>query len=266
MSDDTNISPLPPPSLDVSPAQATSSSFDPAIFRSYLSALLPGVLGASPLDLDTSLLSEHRADEFDERSSAFLNDPASVVVYVNQVKDSEPDNESECNRAPPGTLFGWLARSLARPLTTPVWLPFRQLERPRTPTRCPPLQRTPHLIPPASSSSSGLLPWTRWLRSPPSSTSSISSAQAARPAAWDLREERRSRLPTSRSISSSTGESAPGSRPSSRAAACFRMAARGRARVARPTMARWVSHRLLTAAVPQWRGSDQLARFPQASR
>jgi hypothetical protein len=58
-----------------------TSSFDPAIFRSYLLSLLPPVIGASPTELESLF-----DDEFDERVSRFAAE-GSDAIYVVKVKD-----------------------------------------------------------------------------------------------------------------------------------------------------------------------------------
>ena len=57
------------------------SSFDPALFRSYLLALLPPVIGATPDELDSLYDSE-----FDERVSRFAGE-GSEAIYVVKIKD-----------------------------------------------------------------------------------------------------------------------------------------------------------------------------------
>lgn len=60
---------------------ATASTFDASVFRSYLLALLPPVIGALPSDLESLF-----DDEFDERVARFAADNG-AVVYVVKVKD-----------------------------------------------------------------------------------------------------------------------------------------------------------------------------------
>lgn len=62
-------------------SSAPTSTFDSLIFRSYLSALLPPVIGALPSDLESLF-----DDEFDERVARFAADNG-AVVYVVKVKD-----------------------------------------------------------------------------------------------------------------------------------------------------------------------------------
>lgn len=53
-------------------------SVDPAVFRSYLLALLPPVLGASIEDLEGTLFD----DEFDERVVKYASEGGGSVIYV----------------------------------------------------------------------------------------------------------------------------------------------------------------------------------------
>lgn len=61
-----------------------SASFDPDIFRKYLLALLPPVIGADPADLDTLF-----DDEFDERVARFANESGGVIYVVKTKEESE---------------------------------------------------------------------------------------------------------------------------------------------------------------------------------
>ena len=63
------------------PAEPSSSSYDPEIFRSYLLSLLPPVIGALPSELDS--LFDHN---FDERVARFATETGGVI-YVVKVKD-----------------------------------------------------------------------------------------------------------------------------------------------------------------------------------
>lgn len=69
---DTSTTP-PPPSSTPNPSNQNSNStpFDPQIFKSYLLALLPPVLGAAPDELES--LWEDR-EEFEERVLRFVSD------------------------------------------------------------------------------------------------------------------------------------------------------------------------------------------------
>lgn len=58
-----------------------SSSFDADVFRSYLTALLPPVIGAAPSELESLF-----DDKFDERVARFASE-AGGVVYVVKAKD-----------------------------------------------------------------------------------------------------------------------------------------------------------------------------------
>ena len=68
---------------DTPPAATTTSvPYDPSLFRSYLLALLPPVIGASAEELEGSLF-DH---EFEERVSKFSGEGGNVI-YVVKVKD-----------------------------------------------------------------------------------------------------------------------------------------------------------------------------------
>ena len=71
---------------------APAASFDPEIFRSYLTSLLPPVIGANVSDLNAMF-----EDEFEERVSRFSADSGGVI-YVVQIKE-ESEGASPC----PGT-------------------------------------------------------------------------------------------------------------------------------------------------------------------
>jgi hypothetical protein len=60
---------------------APSNPYDPSLFRSYLLALLPPVIGASAEELEETLF-DH---EFEERVSKFSGEGGSVI-YVVKVK------------------------------------------------------------------------------------------------------------------------------------------------------------------------------------
>ena len=64
-----------------SESQTQPLSFDTDIFRTYLLALLPPVIGALPSELDSLF-----DDEFDERVARFAAE-AGGVVYIVKVKD-----------------------------------------------------------------------------------------------------------------------------------------------------------------------------------
>lgn len=61
---------------------AASTAYDPSLFRAYLLALLPPVIGASAEELEATLF-DH---EFEERVSKFSGEGGSVI-YVVKVKD-----------------------------------------------------------------------------------------------------------------------------------------------------------------------------------
>lgn len=67
----------------------TIQPFDTSVFQSYLTSLLPPVLGASPDELDSIF-----DDEFEERVSRFAAEGGGVI-YVVKVKD-ELEGESHC--------------------------------------------------------------------------------------------------------------------------------------------------------------------------
>ena len=60
---------------------APSSSFDPAIFRTYLLSLLPPVLGATPTDIESIF-----DNEFDERVARFASE-GTGVIYITKRRD-----------------------------------------------------------------------------------------------------------------------------------------------------------------------------------
>ncbi|KAJ2915322.1 hypothetical protein MD484_g5100, partial [Candolleomyces efflorescens] len=64
----------------------SASSFDPTVFRSYLLALLPPVIGASPLDLESLF-----DDEFDARVTRFASEAGGVLYVVKTKEDLEDD-------------------------------------------------------------------------------------------------------------------------------------------------------------------------------
>jgi hypothetical protein len=63
---------------------APSSSFDPAIFHTYLLSLLPPVLGATPEELDSIFDSE-----FDERVTRFASEGTGVIYIVKRRDEVE---------------------------------------------------------------------------------------------------------------------------------------------------------------------------------
>lgn len=66
-------------------SSAPLTSFDPAVFKSYLLALLPPVLDASLEDLQDTLFD----DEFDDRAVKFASDGGGVVYIAKTRLDSE---------------------------------------------------------------------------------------------------------------------------------------------------------------------------------
>lgn len=70
-------------SLPDGPAESTIA-FDPATFRSYLLALLPPLIGASPEDVE-SLFDE----DFDERVSRFASEGGGVLYIVKKRDEVE---------------------------------------------------------------------------------------------------------------------------------------------------------------------------------
>lgn len=80
----------PPPTLttnginhDTSPAEP-SVVYDSEIFRSYLLALLPPVIGALPSELGSLF-----DDEFDERVARFASDTGGSLYVVKAKEESE---------------------------------------------------------------------------------------------------------------------------------------------------------------------------------
>ncbi|TFY63461.1 hypothetical protein EVJ58_g3234 [Rhodofomes roseus] len=63
-----------------------STTFDPTIFRSYLLALLPPMIGASPEELESLF-----DDEFDERIHRFVGEGGGVIYVVKKKDDAEED-------------------------------------------------------------------------------------------------------------------------------------------------------------------------------
>lgn len=72
------------------PAEPTVTLFDPEIFRSYLLALLPPVIGALPSDLEDGGLFDA---EFDERVTRFAGEGGGVL-YVVKAKDQVQEGKS----------------------------------------------------------------------------------------------------------------------------------------------------------------------------
>ncbi|THG97891.1 hypothetical protein EW026_g4197 [Hermanssonia centrifuga] len=68
------------------PVQPTIAAFDPSIFRSYLLALIPPFLGASPDELETIF-----DDEFEERISRFAGEGGGVIYVVKKKEETEDE-------------------------------------------------------------------------------------------------------------------------------------------------------------------------------
>ncbi|KAK7047179.1 dynein heavy chain [Paramarasmius palmivorus] len=80
-------SPAPTTNGHDTPApEPPTSSFDPALFRSYLLALLPPVIGALPEELETLFDAE-----FDERVTRFAAEGGNVIYVVKSKDDVEED-------------------------------------------------------------------------------------------------------------------------------------------------------------------------------
>lgn len=69
--------------LQDGPVEPTTA-FDPSIFRSYLLALLPPFLAASPEEVESIF-----DDEFDERVSKFAGEGGGVLYVVKKKDDAE---------------------------------------------------------------------------------------------------------------------------------------------------------------------------------
>ncbi|EIN13215.1 dynein heavy chain protein 2 [Punctularia strigosozonata HHB-11173 SS5] len=65
---------------------ATASTFDPSVFKTYILALLPALLGASPEDL-----ADLFDDYFEERVARFAAE-GNGVIYVSKIKDDVEDD------------------------------------------------------------------------------------------------------------------------------------------------------------------------------
>ncbi|KAG8716582.1 hypothetical protein FRC09_015536 [Ceratobasidium sp. 395] len=73
--------------LPITPAPAPS--FDPAVFRAYLLALLPPVIGATIDELETSLFDS----EFDERATRFASE-GTEAIYIVKTRRGDLDEEA----------------------------------------------------------------------------------------------------------------------------------------------------------------------------
>jgi hypothetical protein len=78
-----------------SSSAASPSSLAISRFQTYLSNLLPAVLGAEEEDILDSLLHESQAEDFEERVAKFVGDSAIGVVYVNQVRERTVEGDGE---------------------------------------------------------------------------------------------------------------------------------------------------------------------------
>lgn len=67
-----------------SPAQQPAIPFDTSVFKSYLEALLPPVLGASSIELQDGIFSD---PEFDERVTKFAAENGGPI-YVVKIKEN----------------------------------------------------------------------------------------------------------------------------------------------------------------------------------
>jgi hypothetical protein len=63
---------------------SVSTAFDPEVFRSYLLALLPPVIGANPVDLESLF-----DDEFNARVVRFASEIGGVIYVIKVKEDSD---------------------------------------------------------------------------------------------------------------------------------------------------------------------------------
>ena len=61
-----------------------ASTFDPTVFREYLLALLPPMIGAAPADLESLF-----DDEFNERVQKFAGEGGGVIYVVKRKDEAE---------------------------------------------------------------------------------------------------------------------------------------------------------------------------------
>lgn len=95
MSEPITTLPAPVPFVDSTAPSASQSPPNLDSFRTYLSNLLPAVLGATPEDVEDSLFHESEAAEFQDRAAKFIGDSNVGVVYVVQVRQEEVEGDSE---------------------------------------------------------------------------------------------------------------------------------------------------------------------------
>jgi len=69
----------------------TTTAFDTSIFRSYLLALLPPFIGATPTELDYIF-----DDEFDERVSRFVAEGGAALYVVKSKEETEGKSNYTC--------------------------------------------------------------------------------------------------------------------------------------------------------------------------
>lgn len=105
----------PPPTAngvhsETPPVTAPSVPYDTSLFRTYLLALLPPVIGASPEELEESLF-DH---DFEERVSKFSGEGGSVI-YVVKVKDEVEGEHSRASNALEPIDF-WASQTMHRSL------------------------------------------------------------------------------------------------------------------------------------------------------
>lgn len=86
---EVSVSPGQNGSILDGPVETVGPAFDPAIFRAYLVALLPPVIGAAPEEIESIF-----DYDFEDRVARFAADNGSVIYVVKQ-KD-ETDGESCC--------------------------------------------------------------------------------------------------------------------------------------------------------------------------
>ena len=65
-------------------SDGSASAFDPAVFREYLLALLPPMIGAAPADLESLF-----DDEFNERVQKFAGEGGGVIYVVKRKDEVE---------------------------------------------------------------------------------------------------------------------------------------------------------------------------------